>query len=88
MPQTRRQRLLDLLSCGPQTVTGLAETLQAGVAQVVDDLTHLRRSQRGKRIVVQPAQCLVCGFQFRKRERFTAPSRCPQCKSELQLLSN
>jgi len=54
---------------------------------VVEDLDHVRRTLRSesdprRRLVVEPATCLGCGRVFRKRERLTAPSRCPDCKSE------
>ena len=29
-----------------------------------------------------PAECLACGFAFRKRDRLTTPGRCPRCRAE------
>ena len=81
MSQTLRQQLVERLGRGPATVRGLAAELGLPVKRIVLDLEHVRRSLRGK-LVVEPARCLACGRVFRKRERLTAPSRCPDCKSE------
>ena len=78
---TRRQRMIALLSDGPLTVRELSDLLQVPIALVVDDLTHVRRSV-GQAFRVAPPACLSCGFELSRRERFTAPSRCPRCKSE------
>ena len=82
MSKTRRQRLTERLSQGPATVHELAAELGVQIKTVVEDLEHVRRSLRGRKLVMEPARCLSCGFTFRKRERFTAPSRCPECRSE------
>lgn len=54
---------------------------------VLEHLEHIARSfhkgkQGGREFVVEPSECLDCGFVFRKRERLRTPSRCPVCKSE------
>ena len=82
MSQTVRQQLVERLGQGPATVRGLAAELGLPVKRVVEDLEHVRRSLRGQKLVLEPARCLGCGKVFRKRERLTAPSRCPHCKSE------
>jgi len=52
--------------------------------EVTGHLEHIRQSlhRTGRRLIVQPAECMRCGFVFDKRERLTRPSRCPVCKSE------
>jgi|CXWL01.1.fsa_nt_gi predicted Zn-ribbon and HTH transcriptional regulator len=92
-PLTRRQRLAALLAEGPWTFEGLRNELghlddAAGrrppVALLEEDLEHLARSLRGRgsRLVVSPASCRACGFVFRERSRYHAPSRCPRCRGE------
>ncbi len=78
---TRRQQLVLLLEEGPTTVFGLAERLGVKVSEVVSDLEHVGRSLRG-RLRVGEARCRDCGFTMKRDGRFTAPSRCPKCKSE------
>jgi len=80
--QTRRQQLVQRLTQGPATVKGLAAELKLQVSSVVEEMEHVRRSLRDRRLVLDPARCLSCGRVFRKRERLTAPSRCPDCRSE------
>ncbi|MCC6750842.1 MAG: transcriptional regulator [Deltaproteobacteria bacterium] len=80
--QTRRQRLVELLSEGPTTVRRLAEELEAPMRLIAEDLAHVRRSLGGKTLVVKPSRCLDCNFELKGREKLTAPSRCPRCKSE------
>jgi predicted Zn-ribbon and HTH transcriptional regulator len=82
MSLTRRQQLIQRLSEGPATVRGLATELGVPLRLVVEDLEHVRRSLRDRKLVVEPARCNDCGLVFTKRERFTAPSRCPVCRSE------
>lgn len=51
---------------------------------VAEHLEHLDKSLRreGLRLDVTPAECLACGYVFRDRARYTAPSACPECRSE------
>lgn len=51
---------------------------------VAQHLEHLEKSVRreGGRLVVEPAKCLACGFEFKTRGRFTTPGSCPECRSE------
>ncbi len=51
---------------------------------VAPHLEHLEKSLRrsGKRLVIEPAECLQCGFRFEKRRRFTKPSACPRCRCQ------
>lgn len=52
--------------------------------EVMDHMAHIRRSSRSREesLTVTPALCKVCGFVFKKRERFTKPTRCPVCRGE------
>jgi predicted Zn-ribbon and HTH transcriptional regulator len=81
MAETRRQAILARLKDLPQTTAELSQALGMSERQVSDELEHVRRTA-GKAFVVTPARCLACEFVFAKRERLSAPSRCPQCRSE------
>ena len=78
---TRRQEIVALLSARPATVRELAVAFGVPMSQIVDDLTRLQRSL-GHRLEVSQAQCHECGFRIARQRRFTAPSRCPRCRSE------
>lgn len=78
---TRRQLLERHLRDGEATARDLALLLGAQIKTVLADLEHVRRSHR-KAFRVRPAECTTCGFIFRKRDRLSTPSRCPECRSE------
>jgi len=82
--ETIRQGLLAALAAGPRTARELSEALQVREREVLEHLAHLARSLRrgGRRLAVEPARCLACGFVFRQRERFARPSACPRCRSQ------
>jgi predicted Zn-ribbon and HTH transcriptional regulator len=82
--RTRRQELVAVLARGELSFEELRRELQMRVRELDDDLAHLERSlRRGpRRLRVKPAECIACGFAFRKRERFSTPSRCPVCRAE------
>ncbi len=78
-----RQGLLERLRRGPATLRELARELGLREAEVAEHLEHARRSLgQGERLAETPAECLGCGFSFRKRDRLTTPGRCPLCRSE------
>lgn len=81
--ETIRESLRRVLREGPTTLRELSGALSVSEKDLVAHLEHLERSlQRGdERLVIEPTQCLACGFQFGDRKRFARPSRCPTCKS-------
>jgi predicted Zn-ribbon and HTH transcriptional regulator len=81
---TPRQQILERLEKGRQTVRTLSRELRLPEKDIVRHLEHLARSlvSSRRRLAMEPPVCMSCGFSFRKRERMSAPSRCPLCKSE------
>lgn len=73
-----------MLERGEVSFEELRRELGLRVRELDEDLAHLERSlRRGpRRLRVTPAACIACGFAFRKRERFSTPSRCPVCRAE------
>ena len=83
MSETVRQQLATHLRAGPATLRDLARALGLNERQTADHLRHVLRSLGpGERLREEPARCGSCGFVFRKRERLTAPGRCPLCRGE------
>lgn len=68
----------------PLTLRELSQRVGVAEKQLAEHLQHLAKSlkSRGTRLHTEPARCLGCGFTFGDRQRATAPSRCPKCKSE------
>ncbi|TET11182.1 transcriptional regulator [Candidatus Aerophobetes bacterium] len=85
--QTVRQRMIDLLSKREMSARELSQEIGIREKEVYDHLSHITRSAAAqrKKLIIQPCRCLVCGYVFENRKRFTPPGRCPRCKkSHLQ----
>ncbi len=82
--ETARQALRHALSAEPRTARELSGMTSFSEKDVVAHLEHLERSleAEGTPLSILPARCFRCGFEFRARERFRRPGRCPECKSE------
>ena len=78
-----REDLRTALLEGPATARELSRRVSVREKEVAEHLAHLARSleRRRERLVVEPAECLACGFVFRSRERLTRPGACPRCRS-------
>ncbi len=82
--QTIRQQMMTLLSQGVYSARELSYELSIREKEVYSHLAHIARSavSQSHRLIVIPSRCLVCGYVFEKRKRFTRPGRCPRCKGE------
>ena len=88
--QTIRQQMIELLAREEMNAREISQALGIREKEVYEHLPHIGRTlaAQRKRIIVQPFQCLTCGYVFEERRRFTRPGRCPQCKnSHLQSAS-
>ncbi len=79
---TIRKEIAELLERGPLDLREISQILRIREKEALDHLQHIARSVHPRRLAMDPAACLDCGFVFKKRERFSTPSRCPLCKSE------
>ncbi len=80
---TKRRRIVQMLREGECTARDISQALGIREKEVYEHLPHVERSLGGGTSVIsRPAECLHCGFVFRKRTRFTAPGKCPVCRSE------
>ena len=85
--QTVRQQITEFLTNGELDARELSQELGIKEKEVVEHLSHIARTLavQGKKLAIRPAECLLCGYVFEKRQRFTRPGRCPRCKkSHLQ----
>lgn len=72
-----------MLREGDCTARDISRALGIREKEVYEHLPHVERSfGNGLSVISKPAECLHCGFVFKKRTRFTAPGRCPVCRSE------
>jgi predicted Zn-ribbon and HTH transcriptional regulator len=80
---TPRQAMKELLAEQPRSSLELSQLLSLSEKVVLDHLVHLARAPGpGMRFRITPAVCKNCGFEFRKRDRLTRPSRCPLCQHQ------
>lgn len=79
---TLREEIAEALERGALDLRGISQRFGIREREVLDHLQHISRSARPKRLAMEPAACQRCGFVFKKRERFSTPSRCPICRSE------
>ena len=79
--QTKRQLLKELLDDGPISLRELAKELKTGINHAAHEMDHLSRSLNNT-IQITPAYCHNCDYIFKKRSKWTKPSRCPKCRSE------
>ena len=85
--QTVRQQIIELLTNGEMDARELSREAGIKEKEAIEHLSHIARTLavRGKKLAIRPAECLLCGYVFEKRQRFTRPGRCPRCKkSHLQ----
>ncbi|MBU0515743.1 MAG: transcriptional regulator [Proteobacteria bacterium] len=77
---TIRQLLIALLKSGPHTARDLSVAAHLPEKDVTFHLEHVRRSV-GRSLIIEPAECLACGYVFADRRRLTKPGKCPRCRS-------
>ncbi len=71
-------------TCATASARELASAAGLTEKDVIHHLEHLAKSlpHEAMKLVIEPATCLACEYVFRDRERLTAPSACPECRSE------
>lgn len=81
--ETVRERLAEVLRHGPATARELSQAAGISEKDVPEHLEHLKKSleRKGEELVVTPASCIACGFEFKDRRRLARPGKCPGCGS-------
>ena len=79
-----RQEIIRLLREREMSARELSQILSLRERDVYDHMDHIRKSIKasGEKLVIIQSRCLRCGFEFKNRQRISAPSRCPFCKGE------
>lgn len=85
---TARQKIIDAVKGMMLTARDISKVVGLKEKEVLEHLPHVAKTVNSSkeallaRFVVQPSECVSCGFVFKKRERLKTPSRCPVCRSE------
>jgi predicted Zn-ribbon and HTH transcriptional regulator len=84
MHETIRHGIVSALGEGARSAKDLSATVKISEKEVYGHLEHIRKSitLSGRHLVITPAECKKCGFQFAKRERLKKPGKCPVCRGE------
>ena len=82
--ETLRRAISELILDRPLSAREISVQAHIMEKDVYGHLDHIRHSLHAgsSHLEVTPAECRACGFVFAKRERLTAPGRCPICRSE------
>ena len=80
--KTARKQIIDLLNEVAMSAIEISQDLGIREKEVYAHLSHIARSveAQGKKLIINPSQCLKCGYVFEDRKRFTRPGRCPRCR--------
>jgi len=83
LPATR-QHMIMLLSKEECGARDLSQMLAIREKEVYDHLSHIARSvpSQKQRLVINPSRCLLCGYVFDTRKRFTMLGLCPRYRGE------
>ena len=78
---TKRQEIIKLLSNRTCSLQELSFELHISMKEVLNHLEHVRKSVRAPRaFLIDPAECLDCGFVFKDRSKIHKPGKCPRCR--------
>ncbi len=82
--ETVRQEIMDNIRGRTLSAKDISVLVRIPEKEVCGHLEHIRMSmgRGGHELLVTPAQCRKCGFEFKKRDRLTKPGKCPVCRSE------
>lgn len=76
--RTIRQQIIECLRAGPVSIGMLSGEIGLSEKQLQDHLDNLHKQVK---LVITPARCAKCGFEFKGRRRTRKPGKCPACKS-------
>jgi predicted Zn-ribbon and HTH transcriptional regulator len=82
---TIRKYITALLEEETFSTKDLSQFTRIPEKDVCDHLAHIRKTlnKHNRHLETTPAQCEKCGFIYKKRERFSKPSKCPLCHGSL-----
>jgi predicted Zn-ribbon and HTH transcriptional regulator len=82
--ETIRQEIISLLENQTLTARDLSPLVRISVKEAYEHLSHIQKTANKTEyhLTVIPAECIKCGFVFRKREKLKKPGKCPVCRNE------
>ena len=82
--QTIRHEIISALENRKLTAKDISSSVKISEKDVYEHLEHIQKttSKSEHHLIVIPAECIKCGFLFRKREKLKKPGKCPICRGE------
>jgi predicted Zn-ribbon and HTH transcriptional regulator len=82
--ETVRRNIISLLEDQTLSAREISALVSISERDVYTHLEHIQKTLNKKevKLLVTPAQCRKCGFEFRKREKLKKPGKCPICHNE------
>jgi len=78
--ETIRKQIQSLITGSPMTLREISQELRISEKDALGHLEHIAKAKSAGKLVVEPAECNLCGYVFEKRKRLGKPGRCPECK--------
>jgi predicted Zn-ribbon and HTH transcriptional regulator len=80
--KTIRQSIIEILKDKTLSAVELSHEVRVKEKEIYEHLSHISKTTaaQGKKLSIDPARCLKCGYVFKDRRRFTPPGRCPRCR--------
>ncbi|MCG8673600.1 MAG: hypothetical protein MI867_29700 [Pseudomonadales bacterium] len=75
--ETIRKEIIDLLKGPKQTIGSLSKHVRKQEKEIAEHLKHICKSEN---VIIEPAECIKCGYVFEDRVKIKKPSKCPICK--------
>ena len=79
---TRRQEIIEILTEQNMSAQHLANYFRIEMKFILEDLEHIEKSIKPKKLKRKPAFCKSCEFVFKERSRVKKPTKCPSCRKE------
>jgi len=79
---TRREEIIEVLEKRAITVQELATLFRVELADILEDLEHIKLSIKPEKLKIEPPYCKYCSFIFRERKKLKTPTKCPKCRKE------
>lgn len=73
---------MEILQQNKQSAQQLANYFQVQLRDILEDLGHIEKSIKPRKLMAAPAYCKSCNFVFKERSKVSKPSKCPRCRSE------
>ncbi len=82
--ETSRREIISVLENRTLSARELSASVRISEKEVYEHIEHIQKTVRKdeNRLTVIPAECLKCGFVFKKREKIKKPGKCPVCNGE------